>query len=190
MRLLPWAAAGLLVLVLVGQCRDQRALDGAIARRDTTIATLTALTVELRQRAAASHTRFLKVHDTLWLPARLRVDTLADTVRVPVPVVREILRAADTTIAACQLALEDCRAAGAAARRLADTLAAQVADLEHGRAGPWLTASLGAGWVFGEGVRLAPEVAVGRRFRAVGRIEAPLDSLGASRVVVEGRWTF
>ena len=68
--------------------------------------------------------------------------------------------------------------------------AATFTDVASVGLGPGLTASLGAGWVFGEGVRLAPEVAVGRRFRAVGRIEAPLDSLGASRVVVEGRWTF
>lgn len=66
----------------------------------------------------------LKSH---WDTVKAGVDTLRDTVRVPVEVVREIVHQADTTIKACTMAVTSCSAGWALERAKSATLTAEVA---------------------------------------------------------------
>lgn len=178
-RWLPWLVAAVLAALVLGQW-------GREARRTARIA---ALTAEARHLQVTADSLRLVVAggtarvDTLirdrWQPARLRVDTLSDTVPVPIEVVREVVAVADTTIRACRVTLAACALLAATERARADTLGQLAAQWRRAAAGPPLTllgygvSDLRGHWYAGAEVRLRLPLGL----RGYGRAEVRVDSL-------------
>jgi hypothetical protein len=126
MKWAPWVALAVLALVLAGQCSIEPHLREQLAANQRS---LEVLGVQLDSARDALKGRVPQVDsliDTLWLRAKFRVDTLRDSVPVPVAVVREIVRDADTTIRACRATLTACERVAQLERARADTLQNRV----------------------------------------------------------------
>lgn len=125
---MPWVLATAGFALWAGGLRTEGRLRGRLAARAAVIAQLSRTADSLRGLVAGGTARVDTLIRDRWQPARLRVDTLPDTVRVPVPVVRDLVAAADTTIRACRVTLTDCERLAAAERARADSLGAQLRD--------------------------------------------------------------
>lgn len=73
----------------------------------------------------------LRVQLTRWDTVRAGIDTLSDTVRVPVEVVRYIEKAADSVILACRDGLSTCQRLAAIERKRADLLDERINLLQE-----------------------------------------------------------
>lgn len=134
-RFIPWGLALLGLGLLFAQRQHSSKLQDRIAVREQQIEVLTkhgdSLAVLLDSLSAHADT----LYETRWLPSKLRIDTLADTVKVPVEVVREVVKDADETIQACRVTVSECTKLAQTEKARADSLTQQVNDykrLSHG----------------------------------------------------------
>lgn len=194
----PLAGLGLVVLVVVALAggwwlgkqsrarttaeiqRLERSMDGLTAQRDSLLGELA------RGRGATD-----SLIDTLWLPSKLRVDTLTDSVPVPVEVVREIVRNADTTIRACRATLTLCEREAAVERLRADSLAKLAGLWKRQATGPRVqfeaAGFVASGGVYGLGT---VNLRVLGALRVFAGYEQRFDASGAHRTLLGARVTF
>lgn len=132
-----------------------------------------------RQAAGHSQASAETLYVKHWLQAKSKIDTLTDTLPVPYPVVREIVRAADTTIQACRLAVTDCQRRGDLEQARADSLQRLAGLWKQQAAGPRITlwgrgeTDLAGHWFAGVEARVRLPLGL----TAYGRAETRLDSV-------------
>ena len=177
-RWLPWGLVLLGLVLLFGSRWQQSKLRDRIAARDRSIAVLTSQADSLQHSLDTLAARADTLYTTRWLPSKLRIDTLQDTVKVPVEVVREVVRDADATIQACRVTVSECTKLAATEKARADSLDAQVKDWKRVSRGPLLTfAGYGASDLQGH-LFVGAEAHVNiLHISAFGRIESQVDSL-------------
>ncbi len=129
----PWLALAVSGLVLAGQCAVEPHLREKLAVNKRNLEIVTFQRDSAREALEHRVPALDSLIDTLWLRSKLRVDTLTDTLPVPVEVVREIVRDADTTIRACRATVSACERVASLERARADTLANRVKLLERGQ---------------------------------------------------------
>lgn len=154
---------------------NQRSLDVLTASRDSA-----------RNALAKQVPQLDSLIDTLWLPARAKVESLPVGVPVPYPVYVETVNAADTTIKACRATLSACERVADLERARADTLANRVKLLERGE--PFRLSAYGAKGLF-DGGWYTGAMATGRvpllPVEGMAQLDVRVDSLAlAARVGV------
>lgn len=177
-RWIPWALALALFGLLSFQHRHDSKLKDRIAVREQQIAVLTkhgdSLAVLLDSLSAHADT----LYETRWLPSKLRIDTLADTVKVPVEVVREVVRDADETIQACRVTVSECTKLAQTEKARADSLTEQVKDYKRLSRGPLVAFNGYAATDLRQHYYAGAEARVNVwTLHAFGRVESRVDSI-------------
>lgn len=178
-RWIPWALVLALFGILLTQRHSASKLHDRIARREVTIASLTKRGDSLAAVVASSKAHADTLYETRWLPAKFRIDTLADTVKVPVETVREVVKDADATIQACRVTVSECVEHAKTETARADSLQAQVNDWKRVAHGPVIAFNgFGATDLRGHLFAGAEVKANILSLHIFGRAETRLDSLG------------
>ncbi len=183
---LPWVLVVVLLLVVTGQLGIEGRLRERIRTRDRQITALEEVAGILRDTLQEQVAQLDAVTDTLWLPQRRRVDSFVDSIPVPVEVVREIVAAADTTIAACRSALSTCQQLAQVERARGDSLAEQVNDWRRVARGPVLRGEAGLFYRLDGGFVASPQLTARTFFgwTLTARADVPLDSLAGAQVLI------